>query len=300
MHPPSSDVRRNGPESANIAQQSSLRGQHNAVAGQQQRDEYAEAARSPTDRRVRSAWRRARMSGKHRILVLDDDPELRDWLQRVLEEAGFDVSAVDSATGMQRQLAAAPHALVLLDLKLRGEDGLMVARELRRRSDVSIIMMSGLGDETDRVLGLETAADDFVTKPFSGRELIARVRAQLRRTTELSMPRPASNGGGPRFCFDGWMMDLTARTLTRNGTPCALTQGEFELLAAMVQQPSRIWSRDQLLEYTRGFGIDVYDRTIDVLILRLRRKIEPNPEQPTYIRTQRGIGYVFAAPVVRV
>ncbi|KWZ39951.1 two-component system response regulator [Burkholderia savannae] len=240
------------------------------------------------------------MSGKHRILVLDDDPELRDWLQRVLEEAGFDVSAVDSATGMQRQLAAAPHALVLLDLKLRGEDGLMVARELRRRSDVSIIMMSGLGDETDRVLGLETAADDFVTKPFSGRELIARVRAQLRRTTELSMPRPASNGGGPRFCFDGWMMDLTARTLTRNGTPCALTQGEFELLAAMVQQPSRIWSRDQLLEYTRGFGIDVYDRTIDVLILRLRRKIEPNPEQPTYIRTQRGIGYVFAAPVVRV
>ncbi|RQR24067.1 DNA-binding response regulator [Burkholderia sp. Bp9143] len=240
------------------------------------------------------------MSEKYRILVLDDDPEVRDWLQRVLEEAGFDVSAVDSAARMQQQLAAAPHALVLLDLKLRGEDGLTVARDLRRRSDVSIIMMSGLGDETDRVLGLETAADDFVTKPFSGRELIARVRAQLRRTTELSMPRPASNGGGPHFCFDGWTMDLAARTLTRDGAPCALTQGEFELLAAMVQQPSRVWSRDQLLEHTRGFGIDVYDRTIDVLILRLRRKIEPNPEQPTYIRTQRGIGYVFAAPVVRL
>ncbi|AWV03211.1 DNA-binding response regulator [Burkholderia sp. JP2-270] len=240
------------------------------------------------------------MSEKHRILVLDDDPEVRTWLKGVLEEAGFEVSAVDSAARMQQQLAAAPHALVILDLKLRGEDGLTVARELRRRSDVSIIMISGLGDETDRVLGLETAADDFVTKPFSGRELIARVRAQLRRTTELSMPRPASNGSGPRYCFDGWTMDLAARTLTHNGGPCALTQGEFELLAAMVQQPSRVWSRDQLLEHTRGFGIDVYDRTIDVLILRLRRKIEPNPEQPTYIRTQRGIGYVFAVPVVRV
>ncbi|KVO28187.1 two-component system response regulator [Burkholderia ubonensis] len=240
------------------------------------------------------------MSEKHRILVLDDDPEVRAWLTGVLEEAGFEVSAVDSAAHMQQRLAAAPHALVILDLKLRGEDGLTVARELRRRSDVSIIMISGLGDETDRVLGLETAADDFVTKPFSGRELLARVRAQLRRTTELSMPRPASNGGGPRFCFDGWTLDLSARTLTHDGSACALTQGEFELLAAMVQQPSRVWSRDQLLEHTRGFGIDVYDRTIDVLILRLRRKIEPNPEQPTYIRTQRGVGYVFAVPVVRV
>jgi two-component system, OmpR family, response regulator len=240
------------------------------------------------------------MSEKHRILVLDDDPEVRDWLRDVLEGAGFEVSTADSAARMQQQLAAAPHALVILDLKLRGEDGLTIARELRRRSDVSIIMISGAGDETDRVLGLETAADDFVTKPFSARELIARVRAQLRRTTELSMPRPASTGGGPCFCFDGWTMDLGTRTLTRDGAPCALTQGEFELLAAMVQQPSRVWSRDQLLERTRGFGIDVYDRTIDVLILRLRRKIEPNPEQPVYIRTQRGIGYVFAASVVRV
>lgn len=240
------------------------------------------------------------MSEKHRILVLDDDPGVCDWLRSVLEEAGFDVSTVDSAAHMQQQLAAAPHALVILDLKLRGEDGLTVARELRRRSDVSIIMISGAGDETDRVLGLEMAADDFITKPFSARELIARVRAQLRRTTELSMPRPAAAGGGPRFCFDGWTMDLGARTLMRGVTPCVLTQGEFELLAAMVQQPARVWSRDQLLEHTRGFGIDVYDRTIDVLILRLRRKIEPNPEQPIYIRTQRGVGYVFTASVVHV
>ncbi|CAH2787406.1 MAG: Phosphate regulon transcriptional regulatory protein PhoB (SphR) [uncultured Caballeronia sp.] len=238
---------------------------------------------------------------KHRIAILDDDPEVRHWLQGVLEEAGFVVTAVDCASSMQASLLAAPHALVILDLKLRGEDGLTVARELRRKSDVPIIMISGSGDETDRVLGLEVAADDFVTKPFSGRELLARVRAQLRRTTELSMPRPAGvAGSGPRFSFDGWLMDLSTRTLTHDGDACTLTQGEFALLAAMVQQPSRVWSRDQLLERTRGFDVDVYDRTIDVLILRLRRKIEPNPTQPTYIRTQRGVGYLFAAPVLRL
>lgn len=241
------------------------------------------------------------MTEKHRILVLDDDPQVREWLHKVLEEAGFDVSTADTAARMQTCLAAAPHALVVLDLKLRGEDGLTIARELRRQSSVPIIMMSGLGDETDRVLGLETAADDFVTKPFSGRELLARIRAQLRRTTELSMPRAANgaSGGGPRFGFDGWLLDMSSRTLTHHGEPCALTQGEFALLAAMVQHPSRVWSRDQLLEHTRGFDIDVYDRTIDVLILRLRRKIEPNPAQPQYIRTQRGAGYLFAAQVVR-
>jgi two-component system OmpR family response regulator len=241
------------------------------------------------------------MTDRHRILVLDDDPEIRHWLSGVLGEAGFEVSAVDSAARMHACLSSAPHALVVLDLKLRGEDGLTIARDLRRQSSVPIIMMSGLGDETDRVLGLEMAADDFVTKPFSGRELLARIRAQLRRTTELSMPRPAGGAGaGPRFSFDGWLLDMSSRTLTHDGEPCTLTQGEFALLAAMVQHPARVWSRDQLLEHTRGFDIDVYDRTIDVLILRLRRKIEPNPAQPVYIRTQRGVGYLFAAQVVRL
>ena len=237
---------------------------------------------------------------KHRIAVLDDDPEVRHWLQGLLEEAGFAVSAVENASGMQARLQAAPHSLVILDLKLRGEDGLTVARELRRKSDMPIIMISGLGDETDRVLGLETAADDFVTKPFSGRELLARVRAQLRRTTELSIPRPSgAMASGPRFSFDGWVLDLAARTLTHNGDECTLTKGEFALLAAMVQQPSRIWSRDQLLEHTRGVDIDVYDRTIDVLILRLRRKIEPNPKHPSFICTERGMGSLFSADVTR-
>ncbi|WCM22588.1 response regulator transcription factor [Paraburkholderia bryophila] len=238
---------------------------------------------------------------KYRIAVLDDDPDMLHWLRDLLAEAGFAVSAVDRASMLYSQLQAAPHSLIILDLKLRGEDGLTIARDLRRNSDVPIIMMSGLGDETDRVLGLETAADDFVTKPFSGRELLARVRAQLRRSTELSMPRTSNVlSNGPRYLFDGWLLDLAARTLAHNGQECSLTQGEFALLAAMVQSPSRTWSRDQLLEHTRGIDIDVYDRTIDVLILRLRRKIEPNPAQPIYIRTQRGFGYTFSAAVTRL
>ena len=242
------------------------------------------------------------MEEKHRILILDDDPDVREWLQGVFEAAGFAVSAVEDSKAMQERLNAAPHSLAVVDLKLKGEDGLAVARMLRKNSPIPIIMISGQGDETDRVLGLELAADDFINKPFSARELLARVRAQLRRTTELSIPRPAAMvGSGPRFSFDDWVLDMGTRTLTRGeGEPCILTQGEFALLAAMVQHPSRIWSRDQLLEQTRGFDADVYDRTIDVLILRLRRKIEPNPQQPSYIRTERGMGYVFSAPVTRL
>jgi two-component system OmpR family response regulator len=241
------------------------------------------------------------MEDRHRILVLDDDPEVCRWLRELLEEAGFAVSAVSNSRDMQQQLAALPHSLAILDLKLHGEDGLTIARELRHKSRIPIIMISGQCDETDRVLGLELGADDFVNKPFSGRELLARVRAQLRRTTEFSVPRPMDEtSSGPRFGFDDWILDLAARTLSRHGEPCLLTQGEFALLAAMVQQPRRVWSRDQLLEHTRGVDIDVYDRTIDVLILRLRRKIEPNPRQPAYIRTERGLGYLFAAPVTRL
>lgn len=242
------------------------------------------------------------MEDRHRILVLDDDPEVCRWLQELLEEAGFVVSAVGNSRDMHKQLAALPHSLAILDLKLQGEDGLTAARELRHTSRIPIIMMSGQCDETDRVLGLELGADDFVNKPFSGRELLARVRAQLRRTTEFSVPRPMDEAkSGPRFGFDDWILDLATRSLARaSGEECQLTQGEFALLAAMVQQPRRVWSREQLLEHTRGIDIDVYDRTIDVLILRLRRKIEPNPRQPAYIRTERGLGYLFAVAVTRL
>ncbi len=240
------------------------------------------------------------MDNRHCILILDDDAEVRQWLKTLLEDAGFAVCAVGQSSGLFQHLATQSCALVILDLKLRGEDGMTVARELRQKSNVPIIMISGQGDETDRVLGLELAVDDFINKPFSGRELLARVRAHLRRSTELSQPRPVADGS-VRYGFGDWVLDMGKRVLAKNGCePCSLTRGEFAILAAMVQQPSRIWSRDQLLEHTRGIEIDVYDRTIDVLILRLRRKIEPNPRLPAYIRTERGEGYMFATPVTRL
>jgi len=231
------------------------------------------------------------MPAPHRILVLDDEPDVLDWIGAVLSDGGLQATAVQTGDEMQRALRERPHSLVMLDLKLRGEDGLAIARELRRSSTVPIIMMSGKGDEADRVLGLELAADDFLVKPISGRELLARVRASLRRSTELS--RPAARPDDP-------VLDRTARTLARSsGEPCEVTRGEFALLAAMVTQAGRVWARDELLSQFRGTGTEAYDRSVDVLILRLRRKIEPNPRQPAYIRTERGQGYVFGVPVTR-
>ncbi|WP_024304621.1 response regulator [Pseudogulbenkiania sp. MAI-1] len=241
------------------------------------------------------------MDDKHRILIVDDEAEVRDWLAALLEDGGFASCCAGDGAAMRRALAEHPFALVILDLKLKGEDGLTLARELRRQSAVPIIMMSGKGDETDRVLGLELAADDYLTKPFSGRELLARVRAALRRTTELSIPLQRHPGEAHEcYAFNGWVLDMTARELHQpDGTPCPLTQGEFTLLATLVKHPQRVWSREQLLEQTRGLDTEVYDRTIDVLILRLRRKIEPNPRHPELICTERGLGYQFRATVSR-
>ncbi|GAB7127841.1 response regulator [Silvimonas sp. JCM 19000] len=241
------------------------------------------------------------MTSKHTIAVLDDDAEVRAWLSHLLQDAGFAPRPAADSAQLRQIMAQHQPALIILDLRLRGEDGLTIARELRQQSSVPIIMISGQGDETDRVLGLELAADDFLTKPFSSRELLARVRALLRRSTELSAPRVASDGHAPRLRFGDWILDLGQRMLASvGGEECLLTRGEYALLAAMAQQPLRVWSRDQLLEHTRGLDIDVYDRTIDVLILRLRRKIETNPRQPALIRTERGAGYLFASPVVRL
>jgi two-component system OmpR family response regulator len=237
----------------------------------------------------------------HRILVLDVVPEVLAWIGEVLREGGLQVTAVGSGEAMRQALRERPHSLVLMDLRLHGEDGLALARELRRGSTMPIIMMSGKGDETDRVLGLELAADDYLSKPISGRELLARVRATLRRCTELSQPAPHPDAlVHERYRFDDWVLDLTERTLARaDGAPCELTRGEFALLAAMVRQPSRVWTREELLAQFRGSEAEAYDRSVDVLVLRLRRKIEPNPRQPVYIRTERGQGYVFGVAVSR-
>ncbi|KEA62651.1 DNA-binding response regulator OmpR [Marinobacterium lacunae] len=236
-----------------------------------------------------------------RILVVDDEADMRELLQDLLEDSGYEVHTAASGEEMRSALGAAVYSLVILDLRLKGEDGMQLARELRRQSSIPIMMLTGKGDETDRILGLEIAADDFLMKPFNNRELVARVRATLRRSTELSAPTSRNDQyRHERLSFDGWILDLSARTLARpDGKPEPLTGAEFTLLEALVKAHGRVLSRDQLLEATRGLDANVFDRTIDVLILRLRRKIEPNPRQPRYIRTERGLGYQFCEAVVQ-
>ena len=237
-----------------------------------------------------------------RILVVDDEVDMRDMLVDLLDSAGYQATAVANGAAMRQALADGDCALLILDLRLKGEDGLTLARELRQASAIPIIILTGKGDETDRILGLELAADDFLMKPFNPRELLARVRALLRRSTEFSSPRPTGDDRSRHECyrFAGWELDLTARQLIDpQGEPCTLTPGEFQLLETLVHNPNRVLTRDQLLEQTRGLDTEVFDRTVDVLILRLRRKIEPNPRQPSLIRTERGLGYIFSTQVTR-
>lgn len=238
-----------------------------------------------------------------RVLVVDDDADLRASLDDMLSQAGFAVIEAADGHQMRAALAQGEPALVLLDLRLKGEDGLTLARGLRAQSAVPLIMISGQSDETDRVLLLELAADDFLIKPFSARELVARVRAVLRRTRQpgpaacpVAVARPG--GSGDYLCFGPWRLNVKARELVdQQGTVCPLTQAEYRLLETFVRHPGRVWTRDQLLEHTRGLDTEVFDRAVDVLILRLRRKIEPNPKHPQYIVTERGQGYLFGAPV---
>jgi two-component system OmpR family response regulator len=233
-----------------------------------------------------------------RVLVVDDDPDLRASLDDALTQSGFDVSVAGDGIGLHAALDGAPHALVLLDLRLKDEHGLALARGLRERHPaLPIIMISGSSDEMDRVLLLELAADDFLVKPFSPRELLAHVRAVLRRT-QPAVAVPAPREPSAQLQFGDWTLDLRERELRGvDGSVCALTPAEFRLLEAFVGQPGKVWTRDQLLEHTRSLETEVFDRSVDVLILRVRRKIEPNPKHPRYICTERGLGYVFAVPV---
>lgn len=242
-----------------------------------------------------------------RVLVVDDEADVVASLRDTLQAAGFETDGATSGEDARRAASERAYSLMLLDLRLKTEDGLTLARRIRESTSTPIIMISGSSDETDRVLLLEVAADDFLVKPFSGRELIARIRAVLRRydprpeaPEPAPPPGPAARKGHDCLGFDDWVLDLTDRELRRaSGEPCPLTQGEFRLLEAFVRHPGRVWTRDQLLEQTRSLETEVFDRTIDVLILRLRRKIEANPKHPTLICTERGLGYHFAGKVSR-
>ena len=244
-----------------------------------------------------------RVEAVDRVLVVDDDPSMCEMLTDLLESSGLAADAVTDGAAMNRALLAEAYSLLLVDLRLKREDGLALARSVRETSDIPIVILTGKGDDTDRILGLELVADDYLTKPFNPRELIARVRAVLRRAKrpvlrpERATPQTGAPASHKAFHFGGYVLYFESRVLLGpNREPCKLTANEFELLATMVQNANRVLTRDELLERMRRQDSDVFDRAIDVLVLRLRRKIEINPSAPRYIRTERGFGYVFSVP----
>ena len=234
------------------------------------------------------------------ILVVDDDPQIRELLQEYLTQNELRVSL--TSTGKEMSAALTEHAidLVVLDLRLAGEDGMTLARKLREDSSIPVIMLTGVRDEADRIMGLELGADDYLTKPFSPRELLARIRTVLRRTKGAALTE-ARQTDVRAYRFAEFELNLRTRRLTKHpGQRLELTNGEFNLLAALLAAPQRILTRDQLLEASRVYDNEVYDRSIDVQVLRLRRKIEADPAQPQFILTERGVGYSFSAAVKTV
>lgn len=225
------------------------------------------------------------------ILLVEDDAEISRLLVEVLSENGFRALSVASATAMDASMAATPVDLVVLDIMLPGEDGLSICRRLRAASSLPIIMLTARGTDVDRIVGLEIGADDYVTKPFNSRELVARIRALLRRA------QAGSDRSRPRLrplVFCGWRIDLATRQVRDpEDVQVAMTTVEFDLLAALCQNPGRVLSRDQLIELTHGRLAGPLERSIDVHISRIRQKIEPDPRDPTFIKTVRLGGYIF-------
>jgi DNA-binding response OmpR family regulator len=223
------------------------------------------------------------------ILVAEDEPQIAGLVRDYLEHAGFAViTATDGAAALALARARRPDAIVL-DLGLPRVDGLDVIRAIRRDSRVPILILSARGDEIDRVTGLELGADDYVVKPFSPRELVARVRAVLRRGE-------ATPQADERIVAGDLELDLVRHRVTAGGRPVALTPTEFELLATLAREPGRVWTRSQLLDAVRGFSLETYERAIDGHVRNLRRKLEPDDAAPRYVRTVHGVGYALAEP----
>ena len=224
------------------------------------------------------------------ILVVDDDPELCELLGQYLSEQGYEVNDVENGVELDQFLAENTPDLIILDLMLPGEDGLSIAKRLRGSHEIPIIMLSARGEEVDRIVGLEVGADDYLPKPFNPRELLARIRAVLRRPAVAAEPE---SPGEQIFEFGPFQLNLGSCELTRQGDKVSLTSGEFSLLSIFVQHPNRVLSRDRLIDIMKGFERSPYDRSIDVRVTRLRRKIETDPAAPVYIQTVWGEGYRF-------
>ncbi|MBU3078516.1 response regulator [Sphingomonas quercus] len=227
------------------------------------------------------------MTDQPRLLVVDDDADLRDLIAGFLIDQGLQVETAADAAEMDAALARQPVDLIVLDLMMPGEDGLSIVRRLRGPRRPGVIMLSAMGEDLDRIIGLEVGADDYLPKPCNPRELLARIRAVLRRRSESE----TQVTGGPRRRFGNWTLDLISRTLTRPGQPDAqLTDAEFRVLTVFLDRPQRVLSRDQLLDAAKGQDADIFDRAIDVTVSRLRRKLGPGDP----IRTIRNEGYMFA------
>ncbi len=236
------------------------------------------------------------MTSATHIAIVDDEVDITLLLANYLQSHGYRVTQLHSGRALMATMAADAPALVLLDLGLPGEDGFAIARELRERWRCGLVILTGRGDAVDKVVGLEVGADDYMTKPFDLRELLARIKAVLRRT--LTAPVPAAGAARPKHRFADWELDVAARRLVdpqRREVP--LTSGEFDLLTVLVEHAGRVLSRDFLLEQTRGREAAPFDRTIDVQVGRLRKKLEVDVDSPQIIKSVRGAGYILVPPV---
>ena len=239
------------------------------------------------------------MEPTDQILIVDDDPDLRQLLSDYLSRNGYATSAVADGEAMWRALLERQPDLIVLDLMLPGEDGLSLCRRLRVQSDIPIVMLTARGDDTDRIVGLEMGADDYLPKPFNPRELLARIKVVLRRTRAL--PRNLRPEPGRYLAFASWKLDTAGRQLLNaDGVLHALSGAEYSLLHVLLTHPNRVLSRDQLLDLTSGREAGPYDRSIDVLISRLRQRVGDDAREPALIKTVRNGGYVLAASVQRV
>jgi len=235
----------------------------------------------------------------HTLLIVEDDREIGELVQALMTREGFDVRLVRSGAELDQSLRTSGWpTMILLDLMLPGEDGFSICRRLRAQTDVPILMLTAKSDDIDRIVGLELGADDYLCKPFNPRELLARIRAILRRTVPAAPQTPVVDS--ERLRFADYVFEPAARRLCRiDGSDVPLLTGDFELLQAFVEHPMRVLTRDQLMDWIKGRSWDALDRSIDVAISRLRRKIEIDPAQPTLIKTVRNGGYLFAATVTR-
>jgi len=230
------------------------------------------------------------------ILVVDDNREIRDLLARYFTKNGMRVDVASGGSEMRQQMRTGVFDLVILDIMMPGEDGLSLCRWLRQSSEVPVVLLTAVSEETDRIVGLELGADDYVTKPFNPRELLARVRAILRRAN--GTPKTSQDPEGGRKRFDRWTLDMTRHALfDEAGTDMQLGTAELRLLQAFVTRPGMVLNRDQLLDITAGRSAQLFDRSIDNLVSRLRKRIERDPQQPAIIKTVWGNGYMFAADV---